>query len=173
MLYSISNVGVCLSFFRFFFLALITQPFYMLLFDTIELNILFSFSLFVLFMYFFEDENVDNRLLYPFACSLFFLLDSTYGFDYGLYGFLVLFSFYLFEFRDEFSGMLCFTSVTLMSIEQFGAIQLFSILSLFLLQDFRGFDIRTLDIKLNRYLYYLFYPAHLIALRGIGYALSL
>lgn len=128
------------------------------------LNIFFTLLLGLLAIYLFE-SNRRGLLFILFLAIPLFTYYITY-FDYGLYGVLMILLFYIF-YEDPKKLILSFTGLTLIyCIDVNYYVQLFSILALPLF--YMNFEI---DIKLNRYFFYSFYPLHITILLLINYLL--
>jgi hypothetical protein len=150
---------------RLFFFAFLSQLPFSLLFDTLRLNILFTFAFAVLIVRFIEKkEYLRFLILYSVISSVYLL----FNFDYGFYGILSVIGFYVI--RDsfaEFTGAVVsavfFIVLTFISRE-YGTLQIFALCAvpLFFFRD----GLRLL----HKYFYYAFYPAHLSLLWIVPWA---
>jgi len=121
------------------------------------LNIFFTLLMGILAIYLF-DKNKRNLLLILFISIIafeYFLI----SFDYGLYGVMIILLFFIY-FNDSRSLSLSFSLLTLLyCIEANNYVQLFAIFAipLFYLKY-------TTEVRLNKYFFYSFYPAHIALL---------
>ncbi len=142
---------------RILLLALISQPIFFLLFDNNTLNICFTLFVGLASIYIYDKaKNWTLKIL----GILFLLIFSTFfNLEYGAYGVLMILLFYIFRNNIYLliaQSLLIFTFV-LTDFTQ--VINIFAILAIFLAHYFKKHDFR-----LNRYLQYWFYPAHLLVI---------
>jgi hypothetical protein len=140
---------------RLFFFAVLSQLPYILLLQTAELNVLFTFAFAVLIVHLLE------RKYYWQFCIIFSAIISIYfslSFDYGFYGIITVIGLYVI--RGKYPGDLVFsvffTVVTFYGAYQYGQLQVLSFFAVpfFYFRD----ELRFLKMK---YFYYAFYPGHL------------
>jgi hypothetical protein len=149
---------------RLLILALVSQLPYSLLFKNGCLNIGFTLmaGLIVLKIY---STKMPAWLKWP--CIIVLLIISHLGkFDYGIYGILTIFVFYVFRNNDYLAliqGALTLTSVIIFKYE---AIQLFAALSPILIMF-----LSSKDFRINRKLQYSFYPIHLTIILLLTYVM--
>jgi TraX protein. len=149
---------------RLLILALVSQLPYSLLFKNGCLNIGFTLmaGLIVLKIY---STQIPAWLKWP--CIIALLMISHLGkFDYGIYGILTIFVFYVFRNKDYLAfvqGGLTLASVIIFKYE---AIQLFAALSPILIMF-----LSSKDFRINRKLQYSFYPIHLTIILMLTYVM--
>ena len=151
-------------FLRLFLFALISQIPFMLLFNTTNYNIFFTLFLGLLAIYLWDIRK--NNLSGIFLLLLFALIAECLHFDYGAFGILTIFVFYVFKdklfTRDTLFIILTFFKFLpsfLISNFYYPNILLFlfTILPLIFLHLFNGKKGKNM-----KYFLYLFYPIHII-----------
>lgn len=161
--------------------AIITQPIYYFALNTsvFSLNILFTFLVSILVFYLTDlsRKYKDMRFLYIIFIAVILLsifAFETLGivFDYGIYGVLICTIFYLFyDSKIKYSRLvmwilfslitIIYCSINLISNFIFDSVlQIFSLLSIILLVFYRGENGK----KTSKYLFYIFYPAHILVI---------
>ncbi len=127
---------------RLLFFALLSQIPYMLVMQN-KLNIIFTLLIGLIMIHL---RKIDKTLsLLPLLLTYFIEI------EYGIYGLLTIYGFYIFEDIKAFFIGLNFVF--------FNPLQIFSILSLTIIEC----EFKT-PIKLNKYVSYLYYPSHLLIL---------
>lgn len=120
-------------------------------------NTLFTLFLGVLLLYLYEKQY---RLMEKIFCVVtIMLLADILRLDYGAWGILMIFCFYLF--RDDRIGKI--VSVTLINVFLFGSLQSYAVLALFPICMYNGKKGRSM-----KYFFYAAYPLHLLLLYLIG-----
>jgi len=150
---------------RMFIFALLTQiPFYYFSGQLLYLNVMFTFTLGLMMLYFYERKSP--------LWILFFLGAQILNTDYGAYGLAIILVFYLYG--DDFKKSIIFYSLvtglyvvvnaagsSYVSYIQF--IQLFSILAIPII-----YFKYPISIRINKYIGYGFYPGHIALIVLIG-----
>ncbi|MFW5799636.1 MAG: TraX family protein [Spirochaetota bacterium] len=150
---------------RMFIFALITQiPFYYFTGQLLYLNVMFTFTLGLMMLYFYERKNM--------LWIVFLILAQVLNTDYGAYGLAVILVFYLHG-EDFRQSLLYFSLVTglyvimniigTLYISFIHFIQLFSIFSIPII-----FASYPLKIRINKFIGYGFYPGHITLIVLIG-----
>ncbi len=150
---------------RMFIFALLTQiPFYYFSGQALYLNVMFTFTLGLMMLYFYERKNM--------LWIAFFILAQILNTDYAAYGLAIILVFYLYG-EDFKQSMLFFSLLTgiYVIMNSIGAsyigfidfIQLFSILSVPII-----FATYPIKIRINKYIGYGFYPGHIALIVIIG-----
>lgn len=144
--------------------AIISQLPFMFFIGTVEpehghfLNIGFTFSLALLCMYIIE--NIQDYFYKGFALSTVLLLSCFLPIDYGIWGVLLCVCFYIFR-NHKYLNILVSWVLMLFKIFISGNIaystMLYALFPIFMYNDKKG-----LDNKFSKYLFYVFYPAHMI-----------
>lgn len=136
--------------------GLITQLPYNLLFQSGDLNVCFTLLAGLLALKVLHTKNLWIKI-----CGLISILALVHvlGFEYGIYGVLTILVFYYCQ--DDrrlplYQGILTLGGIL---VYRFYVVQMFSIISSFLLPAIQGKDYR-----LNRMLQYGFYPIHIVLL---------
>ncbi len=140
---------------RLLFLAFISQPFFYLVIDKEVLNICFSLFLGLMAICLYEN-CLKNKYLSYFLLILVFLIPFFVSIDYGLYGIIMILFFHVFKNNIFFIPAQSVLTVVRVLFLPTSVLQIFAIPSFFIIYYFKH-----LDFKINRYLQYSFYPAHL------------
>lgn len=151
---------------RLFYLALLSQVPFMLLFEVESLNVIFTLFLFGSSIVIFEKTSSPFRLLCLLIAGIgIFLIDDYI--DYGFYGYILFLIYYFFK---EKAIILLVSHLSLDILynwnyfESWYSIQSFSIFSsLIILSKVESFNIKT-----PRVFYRAFYPLHLLILYFIS-----
>ncbi len=147
-------------FLRVILTAIISQPFYVLLFGWLKLNICFTLSLGILFLNVYCDKKF-NCVVKVIICVFITFISLFLGCDYGAYGIITIFVFYLSLNKKKYQMVILQSAVSIVCIIVFSyqELQYFSLLA-FPIITF----IHEQNQKFNspKYINYLFYPAHLI-----------
>lgn len=151
---------------RMWIFALIAQIPYTLLFETFDLNILFTLLLSLFLIDRLKAKDWTWIFPYILICTLPYINSDIPNFDYGWYGILTPLLFYFLMKRKL---ILLFAQITLtvsyLTINELsiGAwyIQIFGILGVLIALYF---PIGRWKISMNKYFFYWFYPGHLFVL---------
>ncbi|NLK97454.1 TraX family protein [Defluviitalea saccharophila] len=132
--------------------SVLSQPFYVLAFDLswYELNIFPTLLMGLLIIHFLKEKKW-------FIVTILLILVSLGDFSYGLQGILLMVLFYIFRNQRELSAIVTgiFLSIPLLS----NHIQGFAVFSIPLI-----YGHTKLNIKMNKYVFYIFYPMHLLGI---------
>ena len=150
---------------RMFIFALITQiPFYFFTRQLLYLNVMFTFTLGLMMLYFFEKRNI--------LWIGFFIIAQILNTDYAAYGLAIVLVFYLYG-EDFKKSILYYSLLTgiYVILNTIGApyisfinyIQLFSILSIPII-----FAKYPISIRINKFIGYAFYPVHIALIVLLG-----
>lgn len=150
---------------RMFIFALLTQiPFYFFSGQLLYLNVMFTFTLGLMMLYFYEKSSP--------VWIIFFIGAQILNTDYGAYGLAIILVFYIYG-HDFKKSMMFYSLVTglyvvmntvgtsTVSFIQF--IQLFSILAVPII-----YFKYPISIRINKYIGYAFYPGHIALIVLIG-----
>ena len=149
---------------RLLILAVVSQYPHYLLFKSDYLNVCFTLlaGLLVIMAY---NSNKNYLIKIPIILSL-VMVSHIFNFEYGIYGIATIFAFYLFE--GKYYLIFIQAAITVFGItvyryypEQF--ISILAVIVILLLEKY--------DFKINRILYYSFYPVHIIVLLLLTYLL--
>lgn len=147
--------------------AICSEPFFDLLFfgtmlDFGHQNVMWT--LFIAYLGIWLMEQYAGRLYVKFLVVLIApILAGSLGTDYGMMGVYMIFAFYLFR-QNGF--MIKLVMITLLN-RFVSAVQGFACFSMFLIYFYKG----TQGPKKYRYLFYFFYPVHMLILLVIKYLL--
>lgn len=140
---------------RILLLALISQPIFILLIDESKLNICFTLFIGLFSIYFYE--KVKNWYLKILGITILLFFSFLLNLEYGAYGVLMVLFFYIFKNNINLliaQALLIFAYI-LTDFKQF--INIFAIPAVFL-----AYFLNKYDFRLNKWLQYWFYPAHLL-----------
>ncbi len=139
---------------RLFILFLISEPIYILAFNRYDFNICFSFIIELLFLYFIDHKHY---LLYiiTFTISLFYIPISSYMI-------FIIFLTPIFYYTKNTKYLFSISYILYYLVFIYFGIPYIYIYSLFALPLIL-FNIKT-KVKINKYFFYAFYPAHLLLL---------
>ncbi|MPW27095.1 conjugal transfer protein TraX [Alkalibaculum sp. M08DMB] len=153
-----------------FFSFILTDNYY-------GMNILFTFFIALFALYFFKRKNYSISVLIIVLCEVIQAL-TLIKFDYGVYGILMVFAFYIFK-DDKIHrnlSIFCLTIAYIFTIYlplgipfyySFIHRQMFCVLALPLID----LNYKT-KILLPRYFFYIFYPAHIAIIVFVYFILS-
>ena len=167
---------------RIFIFAILSQLPYTLLFQTYQLNILFTLFISIVLIIIAEKIKTSkirgDKILFTILTSVLMLflliIEPLNLYDYGIYGILVVMAFYFFRNNNniKFGAFvlltLCYYFKNLYlnnwCFEFSVFVQNFSLLAILILLNYNNFK-----GKLNlKYVFYIFYPLHLIILLAIN-----
>jgi len=150
-------------FWRIFWFGVLSQIPFMLSIGSYDLNIMFSLSLGLLFIHFWDTKR------YWFMLTIIGIIYFV-PIEYNYYGLVTIFIFYIFQNNKIANIYLQLINSLLYFVFHFSFIQFYAlggvIISLYLPQK----DNR---ISLNKYFFYWFYPTHLFILFLIKYLIAL
>ena len=141
---------------RLLVLGFATQIPYTLLFDNGNLNVCFTLLAGLLVL---KLLHMPNRVLGMLGALGTLALVHLLEFEYGIYGVLTILIFYYCREDSKmplYQGILSLAGVL---VYRYNEIQLFSVVSSFLVRD-----VERDDLRINRWLQYGFYPIHIILL---------
>ena len=166
---------------RIFIFLIISEPFYIFAFKPYpfeNLNIFGTllFGLIAIYLY----DTIKNKKYALAAVILISALGSIFGVDYGFFGVLLIFSFYLYNIKKDFYKLffaqflliviylfylgIVYSSFNIPLILSWFLAQFVYLAALFLIKYYNGQRGR-----LVKYLFYAFYPAHIFILSLIYY----
>lgn len=170
---------------RIIIFSLISQPFFMYAFQTFYLNIFFSFSCVLIAIVLIESIKEEKVLLIILLlfCLLMIVATISYFTDYSIFGFLFSMVIYLFIksmkiYLLVLSIIFLYISNNIANIEHFilGQIQLdyfiidsrkiitSLIIVYILIYILKNINL-NFKIKINKFIYYVFYPLHLFLIK--------
>ncbi len=155
---------------RLIILAVIIQIPYSLYFKSTYLNIFFTLFVGLLTIYFYD--SIKNRVIGIISIINLLLISAVLNFDYGVYGILTIFIFYYFYkdfkkmiFAQVLLNIFNLTVIILLDnlvLTLLDIVQPFSLLALVLIYLYNGQKGQSF-----KYLFYIFYPAHLLFLYAV------
>ena len=150
-------------FWRIFWFGVLSQIPFMLSIGSPDLNIMFSLSLGLLFIHFWDTKR------YWFMLTIIGIIYFV-PIEYNFYGLAMIFIFYIFQNNKIANIYLQLINSLLYFVFHFSLIQFYALggvlVALYLPQ-------RNKQISLNKYFFYWFYPTHLFVLFLIKYAVAL
>lgn len=143
-------------------LAVISQYPHYLLFKNDNLNVCFTLlaGLFVLMLY---DSKVTYFLKAPTLLGI-LVVSHILDFEYGIYGIATIVIFYICDRKYYLIPMQSIITIFAIILYRYYPVQIISILSILIITSLEKFDFR-----INKILYYSFYPAHIILLLKLTY----
>ncbi|MGL4790076.1 MAG: TraX family protein, partial [Anaerotignaceae bacterium] len=142
---------------RLFIFAIVSQPIYMIN-NPNDLNIIFDMIIGVVVIY-----TLMKEMKYAPLGIATWVLWSVFNKSYGFYGIATMVIFYFWE-EDFFLSAILFVSLNIAAIfMDMGNIQWFAILVLPII-----FYKNAIVVKLPKYLFYAYYPLHLLAINIIN-----
>lgn len=140
---------------RLFILALISQPIYYLASGLTNLNILFSLTLGLLLLRLAKINTYTQILVYGIVALLLPISDNL-PFEYGSYGLMLIL---IMALKAPFGvKVLAWSILHIIAIKIAWNIQFFAFFALFLIRFYNG----DRGLNLPKYLFYSFYPVHLL-----------
>ncbi len=140
---------------RFFIFGMFLQiPLWILKYDYI--NIFFTLGLGALAIDSLEKKNF-------FLLSPILVLAYLFNFDYGLYGIIVIITMYYCNFKQIFFILLSLNFLYINILEYYPLEQYFSMLALPFIYLYNG----KLGYRKLKYLFYFYYPLHIIIIVGV------
>lgn len=140
---------------RLLLFGLLSEIPYILAFNSDNLNIFFTLALGLMAIMFFEKkENLYVIIVFCFAVFA--------HVDYGIYGVFVIFFMYVYVYYSKMIGTILFILATFV-YSYFNVLQIFAILSIPLIGLLENIP-KDIDIKKYKYVFYAFYPLHLVLL---------
>lgn len=153
---------------RLFIFALISQPFFMYAFGFNNLNIMFTLSFSLIFIYLFEyfEKNSKNKIEKYIGCIVILFLIGFIGFfvDYIHFGILLVILFYvLLKYENNYILLIIGILIYFMNFKWNAILSTLGLISLLLIFKI-NIDFR---IKVNKYFYYFYYPLHILIFKLI------
>ncbi|MDD5568937.1 MAG: TraX family protein [Candidatus Pacebacteria bacterium] len=146
---------------RLGFWAVIAEIPFILVFKT-GLNILFTFFIGVIALKLFDSTN--NKFLRGFYVVSFALLAFFLRTDYGAYGMLLLFVFYIFSREKVYNFVSQVFLSYIVAVAYSFPVQIASPFSFFIIYSKAG----EKRLNLGKYFFYIFYPLHLLIIYFIA-----
>lgn len=155
-----SNIRKYLS--RILIFAFLSIVPYGLIFNWTKLNILFTLALALLILHIVE--NLNLRIGYCLILTPLFL-----PMEYGIYGIVLILALYYMRKNLSASVLIIVIATLFYSLFFEIYIQLFSLFGvLIVLLDWEiGIKIKLFKLKVNKWLFYIFYPSHLLIIYAI------
>lgn len=152
--------NVKLYIFKLFAAAMISQPIYMLFLSLItsniyKLNILFTLCLGLICLYVWKKSNLFGILAIFIAC----IIANYCQFDYGYYGIIMIVIFYIFRNNNALMILMQLVNLSIYYVNTSNEIQLYSIIAFCFILLYNGKRGKRIQ-----YLFYGFYPLHLLAI---------
>lgn len=152
--------NVKLYIFKLFAAAMISQPIYMLFLSLItsniyKLNILFTLCLGLICLYVWKKSNLLGILAIFIAC----IIANYCQFDYGYYGIIMIVIFYIFRNNNALMILMQLVNLLIHYVNTFNEIQLYSIIAFCFILLYNGKRGKRIQ-----YLFYGFYPLHLLTI---------
>lgn len=146
--------------FKLFAAAMISQPIYMLFLSRIteniySLNILFTLCLGLICLYVWKKSNLLGILAIFIAC----IIANYCQFDYGYYGIIMIVIFYIFRNNNVLMILMQLVNLSIYYVNISNEIQLCSIIAFCFILLYNGRRGKRIQ-----YLFYGFYPLHLLAI---------
>lgn len=143
---------------RLLLFGLLSEVPYILAFNSDNLNIFFTLALGLMTIMLYEKKE------YLYIIIVFYFAIFAHV-DYGIYGVLVIFFMYVYGYHSKVLGTILFILATFI-YSYFNVLQIFAILSIPLICLLENIT-KDIDIKKYKYVFYVFYPFHLILLYSL------
>lgn len=140
---------------RLLLFGLLSEIPYILAFNSDNLNIFFTLVLGLMAIMLYEKKEY----LYIIIVFCFAVFAHV---DYGIYGVFVIFFMYVYVYYSKMIGTILFILATFV-YSYFNVLQIFAILSIPLIGLLENIP-KDIDIKKYKYVFYAFYPLHLVLL---------
>ncbi len=150
-----------------FFMFTVNYPKYFKFLDYYKLdtlnsqNVLFTLGFGALACYFYDFYKNKSDIYYLLLLSLSLIFPALIKADYGIYGALSIFLFYLSKTKPQKLGVVVlfsFLKYMYFGLLSYAAFALVGGIFIVLYNDKKGF------LQLNKYIFYLFYPLHMLFL---------
>lgn len=147
---------------RISFIAILSQGFYHNLFGGLRLNSCFTLCLGILFLIMHNAKEL-NSIMRNFLCVLVLVVAALSGCEYGAYGIITIFFFYILRESPKLDILIAQSIVTIACVVVFslGKMQLFALAAFPLIMIIPE---RLQKIKWTKYINYAIYPLHLMIL---------
>ncbi len=147
---------------RLFIIGVASQIPYFLVINKNALNICFLWIFSIVVLWVLKNDKFKKFYKIIFSICISFLIYFL-KIEYGIYGlfFVLIFYFYQIKAKDDKKTILLFLLLHLiyyLFYPEKAIIQIFSLPSILLLIKFKKYD----KLRLNKYIFYLFYPIHLV-----------
>lgn len=151
---------------RLLLIAVVSQVPYWLLFNNTSLNVCFTLLIGLCIIEIYESRK-RKYLKWLYILGILIISDAL-NIEYGIYGLLIIFTFYKMDKKNYHYIFLIQILVTLFGvyIYNFKDIQFIAVLSIYIVTL-----LQKSDFKLNKWFQYSFYPLHLVVLLCIKYFL--